>query len=124
LKGEQNSVTHSHFQFHFANILSPWIRRALVAGGFGLASGHRDIAIEVAPVVSQHDSYEKGGDTSPSALKKEGYDLESPDADRTNSDRVEPIVSPDTPYFHFDLTTAVKSAEDVARGGETKGLAG
>lgn len=37
-------------EFHFANILSPWIRRALLAGGFG--TGHTwGTVTEVAPVV-------------------------------------------------------------------------
>lgn len=42
--------TGAPIEFHFANILSPWIRRALLAGGFGTGSslGH---VTEVAPVV-------------------------------------------------------------------------
>lgn len=38
-------------EFHFANILSPWIRRALLAGGFGTGNTSGRI-VEVAPVVS------------------------------------------------------------------------
>ncbi|ODV60105.1 sulfate permease [Ascoidea rubescens DSM 1968] len=29
-------TNHNEVEFHFANILSPWIKRALVAGGFGI----------------------------------------------------------------------------------------
>ncbi|SPO27255.1 probable Sulfate permease [Ustilago trichophora] len=39
-------------EFHFANILSPWIRRGLLAGGFGLGFPSKRIT-EIAPVVSQ-----------------------------------------------------------------------
>ncbi|PWN51657.1 sulfate permease [Violaceomyces palustris] len=41
-------------EFHFANILSPWIRRALLAGGFGTGNASRHIT-EIAPVVSQKE---------------------------------------------------------------------
>lgn len=37
-------------EFHFANILSPWIRRALLAGGFGTGLTQGRI-VEIAPVV-------------------------------------------------------------------------
>lgn len=37
-------------EFHFANILSPWIRRALLAGGFGTGATRGHIT-EIAPVV-------------------------------------------------------------------------
>ncbi|SOV03745.1 probable Sulfate permease [Ustilago sp. UG-2017a] len=39
-------------EFHFANILSPWIRRGLLAGGFGIGFPSKRIT-EIAPVVSQ-----------------------------------------------------------------------
>ena len=39
-------------EFHFANILSPWIRRGLLAGGFGVGFPSKRIT-EIAPVVSQ-----------------------------------------------------------------------
>ncbi|CAO1623438.1 unnamed protein product [Parajaminaea phylloscopi] len=42
--------TGSAIEFHFANILSPWIRRALLAGGFGTGSS-RGRVTEIAPVV-------------------------------------------------------------------------
>ncbi|EPQ31389.1 uncharacterized protein PFL1_00724 [Pseudozyma flocculosa PF-1] len=42
-------------EFHFANILSPWIRRGLLAGGFGTGLASRHIT-EVAPVVSQREA--------------------------------------------------------------------
>lgn len=42
-------------QFHFAHILSPWIRRALLAGGFGTGQLHRRVT-EIASVVQQGDA--------------------------------------------------------------------
>ncbi|KAK0522149.1 Sulfate permease 2 [Tilletia horrida] len=41
-------------EFHFASILSPWIRRGLLAGGFGTGSAERRIT-EIAPVVPHHE---------------------------------------------------------------------
>ncbi|KDN38099.1 putative sulfate permease [Tilletiaria anomala UBC 951] len=53
-------------EFHFANILSPWIRRALLAGDFGVGTASRHIT-EVAPVVYQRDNtpitYENNNNT-------------------------------------------------------------
>ncbi|KOS12655.1 sulfate permease [Malassezia pachydermatis] len=42
-------------QFHFAHILSPWIRRGLLAGGFGTGRIHRHVT-EIASVVQQGDA--------------------------------------------------------------------
>ena len=44
----------SHVEFHFVNITSPWIRRGLLAAGFGTGEANSHIT-EIAPVVSQHD---------------------------------------------------------------------
>ncbi len=44
-------------QFHFATILSPWIRRALVAGGFGVGTLSTRMHEEIAPVTRYHDQY-------------------------------------------------------------------
>ncbi|KAE8216729.1 hypothetical protein CF327_g175 [Tilletia walkeri] len=41
-------------EFHFASVLSPWIRRGLLAGGFGTGSADRTIT-EIAPVVPHHE---------------------------------------------------------------------
>jgi sodium-independent sulfate anion transporter 11 len=43
-------------QFHFAGILSPWIRRALIAAGFGIGHLRHGNALEIAPVVPQDNS--------------------------------------------------------------------
>jgi sodium-independent sulfate anion transporter 11 len=44
-------------EFHFSGILSPWIRRALIAGGFGKGARGNGARVEIAPVVPPH-----GGD--------------------------------------------------------------
>ncbi|WVR07225.1 hypothetical protein IAU60_004266 [Kwoniella sp. DSM 27419] len=41
-------------EFHFCGILSPWIRRALIAGGFGQGQARAGTALEVAPAVIAH----------------------------------------------------------------------
>ena len=55
-------------QFHFAHILSPWIRRALLAGGFGTGRIHRHVT-EIASVVQQGDARAVGERRSPSPEK-------------------------------------------------------
>lgn len=49
-------------EFHFCGILSPWIRRALIAGGFGTGVHKKGAALEVAPIVRP---YGVGGDADP-----------------------------------------------------------
>lgn len=49
-------------EFHFCGILSPWIRRALIAGGFGTGAHKKGVALEVAPIVRP---YGVGGDADP-----------------------------------------------------------
>nr|XP_031857822.1 uncharacterized protein CI109_006765 [Kwoniella shandongensis]KAA5524894.1 hypothetical protein CI109_006765 [Kwoniella shandongensis] len=41
-------------EFHFCGILSPWIRRALIAGGFGTGNIRAGTALEVAPAVIEN----------------------------------------------------------------------
>ena len=45
-----NRYADREVEFHFAHITSPWVRRALIAGGFGAGKPLKEI-IEVAPVV-------------------------------------------------------------------------
>ncbi|TDL27440.1 sulfate permease [Rickenella mellea] len=101
-------------EFHFANILSPWIRRALVAGGFGFgtpaASYHAEIASvvpqgDITEVQNKHDAYGTQNDPE-NALKHRAVGFNGSDS--------EGIVSPRTPFFHFDLVAAVKAAEEGA----------
>ncbi|GAA5836271.1 hypothetical protein JCM3766R1_003473 [Sporobolomyces carnicolor] len=45
-------------EFHFATILSPWIKRALLAGGFGRDIPSSDLPIEIATVVPPNPVHE------------------------------------------------------------------
>ncbi|KAG8964962.1 hypothetical protein FRC03_001113 [Tulasnella sp. 419] len=129
MRAEIERWTDRPVTFHFCHILSPWIRRALVAGGFGIPadpSGRVHIPFEVAPIVP------------PSALGVErdadGYvyrdltknkkveDIEeaeigtaqvqgSPSVSSSRTDFEGSLVSTATPYFHFDLSSAVRAAE-------------
>nr|VWO98822.1 Diguanylate cyclase [Ganoderma boninense] len=78
---------NKNVEFHFATVLSPWIRRGLIAGGFGIGSASSGIPTEIAPAADIEAVEE--------SLQAEGS----------------PIVSEDTPFFHFDLSAAVRAAE-------------
>ncbi|KAG9086861.1 hypothetical protein FRC07_012970, partial [Ceratobasidium sp. 392] len=109
-------------EFHFASILSPWIRRALVAGGFGTGEAGRTIPHEIAPVVppppgqytGPNDEYAGGNLNEPRTPEMDKKDLEGypPNSRASSSTELEaPIVSRSTPYFHLDLNSAVKAAQ-------------
>ncbi|TRM58068.1 sulfate permease [Schizophyllum amplum] len=75
-RNEIERWTDAPVEFHFASILSPWIRRALVAGGFGFVANAHDAgrSHEVAPVVPYRDGLREGDpETSPQLH----HDLES-----------------------------------------------
>ncbi|KAF8874619.1 sulfate permease [Gymnopilus junonius] len=101
-------------EFHFATVLSPWIRRALIAGGFGI--GIPTIKIrDITAVVPYRDGteelkYDKDDDKD---------DIESRDVKKRSGSESPPpvregytaLISDDTPFFHVDLVTAVRAAE-------------
>ncbi|KAI0721527.1 sulfate permease [Cerioporus squamosus] len=89
-------------EFHFATILSPWIRRALIAGGFGIGQPSR-APTEVAPVVPY-----RGGRRQLDERHKVS-DIEA--IDEEPKEEVAPIIPEDTPFFHLDLVAAVRAAE-------------
>ncbi len=104
--------TDQPVEFHFASILSPWIRRSLVASGFGY--DHRDQstrAHDVAPIVPYDDPQTQSpiqrdpeaGESKVIALGDSSYG----EVHRGEASAV-PI---DTPYFHLDLSEAVAAAE-------------
>lgn len=125
-------------QFHFANILSPWIRRSLVAAGFG--TGHREnsgVRHEVAPVTRYHDQYiadprhcddEAAKEDARSARLEDPeaiIETPTPSSSRSSSQitiasvsevdaklsSIAPIMPVATPFFHFDIAAAVRAAE-------------
>ncbi len=90
-------------QFHFATILSPWIRRALIAGGFGNGTTSSRAPSEIAPVVSYHGGRSHHSDHAKSA------DIEA--IQEVPKEESAPIIPEDTPLFHIDLPAAVRAAE-------------
>jgi len=106
----------SPVEFHFATVLSPWIRRGLIAGGFGVgdtnsASNNR----EVAAIVPY-----RGGRRYETPEDKIRADLETGPNDKRPSRSCETavygedgaaLVPLDTPFFHYDLVGAVRAAE-------------
>ena len=104
--------TNGPVEFHFAAILSPWIRRALVAAGFGYdrhepSSRPHDVATVVPYDDPQARSpiskdVEAGGSQDSSE-----YDTAYGGVERGEAS----VVQVDTPYFHLDLAEAVAAAE-------------
>ncbi|KAF8448683.1 sulfate permease [Boletus edulis BED1] len=77
-------------EFHFASILSPWIQRALIASGFGIGSSS-EIPSEIAPVVGTYDvTYLSRG--------------------RESVSESTPLLTEETPFFHFDVVAALRAA--------------
>ncbi|CAK5266002.1 unnamed protein product [Mycena citricolor] len=91
--------------FHFSSILSPWIRRALIAGGFGMgqpsANAHREIA-RVVPGPERDNGHDLAtGDLESQPNDKSGFSPEG----------FAPVIESETPFFHIDLAAAVCAAE-------------
>ncbi|GJE97092.1 sulfate permease [Phanerochaete sordida] len=107
-------------EFHFATVLSPWIRRALIAGGFGMGRSSSRAPTEIAQVVHLGDVRER------SSSLPEKADVESPviseEVRHGSSSSIKaadhepgaPIVLQNTPFFHFDVVSAVRAAESGA----------
>ena len=124
-------------EFHFCGILSPWIRRALIAGGFGVGRPDRPGALEVAPVVPQDNSRapapdspypraspsdEENDPTSSSGSSanslKDGFEKnihgQEDGNNQTSRESISsahtlPLLDRSTPFFHFDLADALNS---------------
>lgn len=101
-------------EFHFASILSPWIRRSLVAAGFGF--DHRVQSTrphDVAAIVSPYEDLQPHSPISKDV--EAGDSKEIPPHDPSGYGRVHrgevSAVPIDTPYFHLDLAEAVAAAE-------------
>ncbi|THH33909.1 hypothetical protein EUX98_g308 [Antrodiella citrinella] len=103
-------------EFHFATILSPWVRRALIAGGFGIGEPSH-FPMEIASVVPYRDlqlitALEKKSDIEESPV----IGSERPSGSGSGSGNGdEPVALEDTPYFHLDIVQAVRAAESSAR---------
>ncbi|KAJ3990017.1 sulfate transporter family-domain-containing protein [Lentinula detonsa] len=110
-------------EFHFASILSPWIRRALVAGGFGVGTLSSRTPHEIAAVVPYRDGL---GDRQLSDLRQNAREQvddienglsptvkgkESINSFEIGATGYAPLLPLSTPFFHLDLASAVQAAE-------------
>lgn len=134
----QNLVHHEllmGLKFHFASILSPWIRRSLIAAGFGTGSADFYLRHEIAPVTRYHDQFISDPQHSEERHSEGGEILKTEDPEvavvvRSTSSRstssnktldegaedgTGTLVPSVTPFFHFDLSAAVKAAEHGVR---------
>ncbi|EKM55730.1 uncharacterized protein PHACADRAFT_256566 [Phanerochaete carnosa HHB-10118-sp] len=102
-------------EFHFATVLSPWIRRALIAGGFGTGESSSRIPAEIAQIVSLGDvrepSLPEKSDLESPVISEEARRRGSSSTHKTTDRLGGPIVPQDTPFFHFDVVSAVRAAE-------------
>ncbi|KAJ7046551.1 sulfate transporter family-domain-containing protein [Mycena alexandri] len=103
-------------EFHFATLLSPWIRRALIAGGFGTGTSSSQVPREIAQVVpypglsdtaNTPELYKQDSDAEVGDTKLSGQ----PGSPDPSVDGFVPVVETDTPFFHLDLAAAVRAAE-------------
>ncbi|KAH6918940.1 high affinity sulfate permease [Coprinopsis sp. MPI-PUGE-AT-0042] len=103
-------------EFHFAPILSPWIHRALVAGGFGIGHSHSKAPRDLASIVPYRDgtSFDEDVNAQRPSSDLESGDIKQSPSSATRDTDLEPLVATDTPFFHVDLAAAVKAAESGA----------
>jgi solute carrier family 26 (sodium-independent sulfate anion transporter), member 11 len=100
--------TNRPVEFHFATILSPWIRRCLIAGGFGYE--HSSRAHDVTSVVSYDASQAGPSQSDVETGESKGSLLPDPSYGEIRQGEAS-AVQIDTPYFHLDLAEAVAAAE-------------
>jgi sodium-independent sulfate anion transporter 11 len=101
-------------EFHFASILSPWIRRSLVAGGFGYDHRIRSDTRrhDVGAIAPSYDALHLGL-PSTDIEAREAKDILFPDPSYGSVHQGEAsVVQVDTPFFHLDLAEAVAAAEE------------
>jgi sodium-independent sulfate anion transporter 11 len=102
-------------QFHFAGIQSVWIRRALVAAGFGRGALSSGLPIEIGhSTLPYHDVTTLATDRRAGPSDEEAIDLKrKEDSPHSGADADGGLLSPDTPFFHIDLFAAVRAAESA-----------
>jgi solute carrier family 26 (sodium-independent sulfate anion transporter), member 11 len=100
--------TNHPVKFHFATILSPWIRRCLIAGGFGYERSSR--THDVTSVVSYDASQAGPSQSEVETGETKGNLMPDPSFGEIRHGEAS-AVQVDTPYFHLDLAEAVAAAE-------------
>jgi sodium-independent sulfate anion transporter 11 len=106
-----SSFSYCFTQWHFATILSPWIRRGLIAGGFG--TGEATHVHEIAPIVPhQYDDDKQVSPQEDVEASPVKYKASTPTGSTYDeaSPHHEPVSSLDTPFFHIDVAAAVRAA--------------
>jgi sodium-independent sulfate anion transporter 11 len=86
----------------------------LVAGGFGYGHIHSDVPREVAAVVPYRDGrlFENSSAEQVSDVETGDNKPESSFSNKIVEERSwEPVMPESTPFFHIDLTSAVRAAE-------------
>ncbi|KAH0830499.1 sulfate permease [Lanmaoa asiatica] len=100
-------------EFHFASILSPWIQRALIAGGFGIGTP-TELPSEIAPVVTYRDGY-RGTDAESKTPQAdvEAHETFQPPLSHEGRGPLNdmPLLTEATPFFHIDLVAALRAVE-------------
>lgn len=94
-------------------MLSPWISRALVAGGFGIGESSSNIR-DIAAVVPHDDAREfpeltQDIESNVNVVKRKPVS--------SSGSEIGPVIKTltPTPFFHVDLTSAVRAAEGGQR---------
>ncbi|KAF9036709.1 sulfate permease [Panaeolus papilionaceus] len=98
-------------EFHFATVLSPWIKRALVAGGFGIGQSASRVPQEIAAIVPFHDSAIRNPEFDQQRDIESVEDVKKGPSPSPSAAGFANVISPDTPFFHIDLAGAVAAAE-------------
>jgi solute carrier family 26 (sodium-independent sulfate anion transporter), member 11 len=87
--------------------MSPWIRRALIAGGFGFSSTRRDVRVDVVSVVP----YRGGTSTHSSSPLMDAEAVSYKGEEGGEEWGTVAVLDRRTPFFHVDLVAAVRAAE-------------
>ncbi|KAJ3575411.1 hypothetical protein NP233_g1111 [Leucocoprinus birnbaumii] len=104
-------------EFHFACILSPWTRRALIAGGFGYGCTQSKLASEVTTGSSRAWEEKQSSETSSQSVEdiEKGEvkmaEVRHHEKSTTAPEVQEPLTLKGTPFFHPDVVSAVRAAE-------------
>ncbi|KAJ2487009.1 hypothetical protein IWW37_005413 [Coemansia sp. RSA 2050] len=112
--------------WHFAGVKSPWIRRALVAGGFGSSNTATRTVFSVAtvgalehkgdrPLPDANNISNQGQQSSNEEYISDSFASTQDKPEVANSTSFDtlplPILSADHPFFHIDLDEALKAAK-------------
>jgi len=100
-RNQLNRYADREVEFHFANLLSPWVRRALLAGGFGRGHAPQDL-VEIAPSVPTPDALdvEMTREHRRRHIKlDEEEHLTQQEAEEIHA----AMVPTETPFFHHDI---------------------